>query len=89
MGHRKEVDTWFARYDNPDAYALVHALDVIDGHSSGVDRDAPIVLVGGGAQGSAWQQVIADLSGRAIAVPDATERLVEIVERVAGGPATA
>jgi xylulokinase len=52
---------------------LLDALDTIDVCSSGVDRDAPLVLVGGGARGPVWQQVARRLSGRAISVPEATE----------------
>ena len=55
------------------ALSLLEALDVIDGHSSGIDQGAPIILVGGGAQGMAWRRVIAELSGRAIAIPNDTE----------------
>ncbi|MDH3500251.1 MAG: xylulokinase, partial [Acidimicrobiia bacterium] len=55
------------------ALSLLEALDGIDEHSSGIDPDAPIILVGGGARGRTWQRVIAELSGRAIAVPANTE----------------
>lgn len=55
------------------AFSLLSALEVIDERSSGIDLDAPIVLVGGGARGSAWQRVIGDLSGRAVAIPEETE----------------
>ena len=52
---------------------LLDALDIIDTCSSGVDPAAPLVLIGGGARGEAWQHVIRRLSGRAVSVPDATE----------------
>jgi xylulokinase len=52
---------------------LLDALDTIDVCSSGVDRNAPLVLVGGGARGQVWQKVARRLSGRAISVPEATE----------------
>jgi xylulokinase len=52
---------------------LLDALDIIDSCSSGVDPAAPLVLIGGGARGEAWQHVIRQLSGRAVSVPDATE----------------
>jgi xylulokinase len=55
------------------AFSLLSAVDVIDDLSSGIRADAPIVLIGGGAQGEAWQRVIGDLSGRAVAVPTDTE----------------
>jgi xylulokinase len=55
------------------AFSLLSALDTIDELSSGIDPAAPIVLVGGGARGSAWQRTIGDLSGRAVAVPEDTE----------------
>jgi xylulokinase len=48
-------------------------LDAIDACSSGVDPEAPLVLIGGGAQGRTWRSVAQRLSGRAISIPDATE----------------
>ncbi len=55
------------------ALSLLEALDVIDRHSSGISVDAPIVLVGGGAQGAAWRRVVGELSGRPIVAPSDTE----------------
>lgn len=55
------------------ALSLLEALDVIDEHSSGIDADAPIVLIGGGARGATWQRVVRSLSGRALQIPEATE----------------
>jgi len=55
------------------AYSLVKSLDVLHAHSSGVDADAPIILVGGGAKGVIWQETIARLSGRELVIPHATE----------------
>jgi xylulokinase len=52
---------------------LLDALDAIDESSSGVDPDAPLVLIGGGARGRAWRSVAQRLSGRTILIPDATE----------------
>jgi xylulokinase len=52
---------------------LLDALDTIDRSSSGVDADAPLVLVGGGARGRTWQDVVRRLSGRAVSIPEATE----------------
>ena len=52
---------------------LLDALDAIDACSSGVDPEAPLVLIGGGAQGRTWRSVAQRLSGRAISIPDATE----------------
>ncbi|WP_216902406.1 FGGY family carbohydrate kinase [Nocardia alni] len=37
------------------------------------DPDAPILLIGGGARGTAWQQTVLRLSGRPIRIPPATE----------------
>ncbi len=53
--------------------SLLDALDTIDSCSSGVDPNAPLVLIGGGARGATWQQVVRRLSGRAVSVPLATE----------------
>jgi xylulokinase len=52
---------------------LLDALDVIDQRSSGIAADAPLVLVGGGAQGSTWRDVVRTMSGRAVQIPDAEE----------------
>jgi xylulokinase len=55
------------------AVSLLGALDGLAAHSSRLDPDAPLVLVGGGAQGRAWREVIARLSGRPLIVPEARE----------------
>ncbi len=55
------------------AYSLLTALDTLAALGSGLDPAAPLVLIGGGAQGPAWRSVIARLSGRPLLVPDATE----------------
>jgi xylulokinase len=51
------------------AYSLVRSLDALELHSSGIDPDAPIILVGGGARGKVWQDTIVRLSGRELIVP--------------------
>jgi xylulokinase len=53
--------------------SLLDALDVIDRRSSGIAADAPLVLVGGGAKGSTWRQVVQRMSGRAVQIPEAEE----------------
>ncbi len=53
--------------------SLLEALDALDQHSSGLRPEAPIVLIGGGAQGQAWRATVSRLSGRALRVPDAVE----------------
>jgi xylulokinase len=53
--------------------SLVEALELLAGVGSGLDPDAPVVLIGGGARGPAWQQTVARMSGRAVQVPDAQE----------------
>jgi xylulokinase len=55
------------------ALSLLEALEVIDTHSSGIDPGAPLVLIGGGAQGATWRRVVRALSGRAVQIPEATE----------------
>jgi xylulokinase len=55
------------------ALSLLEALDIIDAHSSGLDEDAPLILIGGGARGATWQRVVQQLSGRPVQIPDATE----------------
>ncbi len=61
-----------AAYDGA-AVSLLGAFAAIAGAGGHVDDGAPLVVVGGGAQGIAWRRTLARLSGRAIAVPDATE----------------
>jgi xylulokinase len=52
---------------------LLDALDTIDACSSGVDPAAPLVLIGGGARGETWWNVVRRLSGRAVSIPEQTE----------------
>lgn len=42
---------------------------------AGVGADGDIVLIGGGARSPAYRQVVADLSGRPVAVPDAGDHV--------------
>lgn len=53
--------------------ALLTALDLIDEAGASIDADAPILLIGGGARGRVWREVVASLSGRPVVVPDAGE----------------
>jgi xylulokinase len=53
--------------------SLVEALELLGGVGSGLDPEAPVVLIGGGARGRVWQEVVARLSGRAVQVPEADE----------------
>ena len=55
------------------AASLVDAMDAIAEQSGGLDPDAPLVLIGGGAQGTAWRRVIGELTGRRLLVPAADE----------------
>jgi xylulokinase len=52
---------------------LLDALDAIDACSSGVDTEAPLMLIGGGARGETWQKVAQRLSGKQILVPKVEE----------------
>ncbi|MET9498902.1 xylulokinase [Streptomyces sp. NPDC006552] len=59
-----------AAYDGA-VHALLGALDrVLD---EDADRTAPLLLIGGGARGTAWQQTVRRLSGRPVQVPEARE----------------
>ncbi|MFC5661713.1 xylulokinase [Kitasatospora misakiensis] len=62
-----------AAYDGA-AHALLTALDVVL-REGGVDPagDEPLLLIGGGARGQAWQRTVLRLSGRAVQVPEAQE----------------
>ncbi|MFE0462991.1 FGGY-family carbohydrate kinase, partial [Kitasatospora sp. NPDC058965] len=62
-----------AAYDGA-AHALLTALDAVlraGGELPGPDR--PLLLIGGGARGRAWQQTVLRLSGRPVRVPDADQ----------------
>jgi xylulokinase len=55
--------------------SLIDALDALEQHSSGIDPDAPLVLIGGGSRGHAWREVCARLSGRRLLVPASDEHV--------------
>jgi xylulokinase len=55
------------------ALGLIEALDMVSQHSSGVDPNRPLVLIGGGARGEVWRRVIGQLSGRTLEIPEAEE----------------
>ncbi|MFE3852394.1 xylulokinase [Streptomyces griseorubiginosus] len=59
-----------AAYDGA-VQALLGALDLV--LDADADRSAPLLLIGGGAQGTAWQQTVRRLSGRPVQVPEAKE----------------
>jgi xylulokinase len=60
-----------AAYDGA-AYALLGALDQVLA-VDGAPADAPLLLIGGGARGTAWRETVRRLSGRAVQVPVAEE----------------
>jgi len=51
---------------------LLDGLDALAGHA---DTSGRIVLVGGGSRSSAYRQIVADLTSRAVQVPDADEHV--------------
>ena len=53
--------------------SLLVAFDAIDRAVGGLDPAAPLMLIGGGARGRTWREVVGRLTGRAILVPDAAE----------------
>ncbi|WP_353946693.1 xylulokinase [Streptomyces sp. HUAS MG91] len=62
-----------AAYDGA-VHALLEALDrVLEGDAEGADPAAPLLLIGGGARGTAWQETVRRLSGRGVQVPEARE----------------
>ena len=63
--------------------SLLDALDRIDG---GGDRTAPLVLIGGGARGEGWRDVVRAMSGRPVEVP-AAEELVALGAAAQAGAA--
>ncbi|MFF0428287.1 xylulokinase [Streptomyces sp. NPDC004520] len=62
-----------AAYDGA-AHALLTALDdVLRAGGEDPAGDEPLLLIGGGARGRAWQRTVLRLSGRAVRVPGARE----------------
>ncbi|MFC9959159.1 xylulokinase [Streptomyces nigra] len=59
-----------AAYDGA-VHALLGALDLVLDEDA--DRSVPLLLIGGGARGTAWQQTVRRLSGRPVQVPEAKE----------------
>ncbi|MDB1090120.1 xylulokinase [Streptomyces sp. ACA25] len=59
-----------AAYDGA-VFALLQALDRVLDESA--DPGEPILLIGGGAQGTAWRETVRRLSGRPVQVPVARE----------------
>ncbi|SDJ41933.1 xylulokinase [Streptomyces indicus] len=60
-----------AAYDGA-VFALLRALDLVLA-VDGDPADEPLLLIGGGARGRAWQETVRRLSGRAVQVPRAAE----------------
>lgn len=52
---------------------VVSLLGALDRVAGDIDDGVPIVLIGGGAKGAVWREVVRRLSGRAVEVPDAQE----------------
>jgi len=61
-----------AAYDGA-AHSLLTALDTVLRSGSEPASDAPLLLIGGGARGAAWQHTVRRLSGRAVRLPEAAE----------------
>lgn len=59
-----------AAYDGA-VHALLGALDLVLDQDA--DRTTPLLLIGGGARGTAWQQTVRRLSGRPVQIPQAGE----------------
>ncbi|MFH9983181.1 xylulokinase [Streptomyces sp. NPDC017179] len=59
-----------AAYDGA-VHALLGALDLVLDQDA--DRTTPLLLIGGGARGTAWQQTVRRLSGRPVQIPEARE----------------
>lgn len=53
--------------------SLIDALDRLAEQGSGIAAEAPLVLIGGGARGRTWREVLSRLSGRELLVPAADE----------------
>ena len=62
-----------AAYDGA-VYSLLAALEsVLTPGAASPERDTPLLLIGGGARGTAWQHTVLRLSGRAVRIPPAGE----------------
>ncbi|MEU6736469.1 xylulokinase [Streptomyces physcomitrii] len=61
-----------AAYDGA-AYSLLAALDDVLAGSGEEGAELPLLLIGGGARGTAWQHTVRRLSGRAVRIPEAQE----------------
>ncbi|MBL1068063.1 xylulokinase [Streptomyces sp. 7-21] len=59
-----------AAYDGA-VFALLRALELVLGEDS--DPSVPLLLIGGGARGTAWRETVRRLSGRPVRVPRAEE----------------
>ncbi|MGV2916095.1 xylulokinase [Streptomyces alfalfae] len=59
-----------AAYDGA-VHSLLGALDLV--LDADADRSTPLLLIGGGARGAAWQHTVRRLSGRPVQVPRAQE----------------
>jgi xylulokinase len=59
-----------AAYDGA-VFALLRALDQVLDEATA--QDAPLLLIGGGAKGTAWRETVRHLSGRPVQVPRAEE----------------
>lgn len=55
------------------AASLLGGFETISASGGQVDPDAPLTLIGGGAAGTAWREVVGRLSGRALHLPEAAE----------------
>ncbi len=83
-GHRSSVDLFGLRHDTALGSILrairkgalaarLDALEQVALESSGLDAEAPLVLMGGGASERTSQQAAARLSGRPLCIPRAGE----------------
>ncbi|TJZ95298.1 xylulokinase [Actinacidiphila oryziradicis] len=61
-----------AAYDGA-VYTLLGALDEVLAVDGGAPSDEPLLLIGGGARGTAWRETVRRLSGRAVRIPVAEE----------------
>ncbi|MGW0813069.1 xylulokinase [Streptomyces viridiviolaceus] len=59
-----------AAYDGA-VHSLLGALELVLDEEA--DPSAPLLLIGGGARGTAWQQTVRRLSGRPVLIPEAKE----------------
>jgi xylulokinase len=65
----------FAAYEGA-VLSLLDGIELLATAAGGVDPDAGLLLIGGGARSPAWQRVVSSLSGRQLLIPEAEDAVM-------------